>query len=125
MNQETINDLNHAIKTLERKNRWLTLIVLCLFAIGVVSFLVQTVFKTHSSDSPSQDKILRVRGIVVVDENGTERIWISAPVPEPLILGKRFPRGGRMSITAVAFSTNGARLVSSSLDHTIRVWAVE
>jgi len=97
MNQETINDLNRAIKTLERKNRWLTLIVLCLFAIGVVSFLVQTVFKTHCSDSPSQDKIIRVRGIVVVDENGTERVWIGAPVPEPLILGKRFPRGGRMS----------------------------
>jgi hypothetical protein len=97
MNTETISNLNCAIKTLERKNRWLTLIVFCLFVIGVVPFLIQTVFKAHSSDSLSQDKILRVRGIVVVDENGTERVWIGAPVPEPLILGKRFPRGGRMS----------------------------
>ena len=97
MNNETVVELNLAIKTLEKKNRRLTLVVLCLFAIGAVFFLCQTAFMAHSSDDQGQEKILRVRGIVVVDENGTERVWIGAPVPEPLILGKRFPRGGRMS----------------------------
>lgn len=45
----------------------------------------------------SDPEILRVRGLVVVDENGTERVWIGAPVPEPLSLGKRLNRGGSMA----------------------------
>ena len=44
-------------------------------------------------------EILRTcaRGLSVVDEQGRERVFIGAPVPEPLILGKRVPRGGPMS----------------------------
>lgn len=94
---ETIAELSDSIKSLERKNRWLTLVVFFSFVIGFAYFLWQPAVNAHSSDSEYQEKILRVRGIVVVDENGTERVWIGAPVPEPLILGKRFPRGGSMS----------------------------
>jgi hypothetical protein len=97
MQSETIVEMNRSIKALERKNFRLTLIVLGLFAAVVVSLLSQTAFRTQASNPKDQEKILRVRGIVVVDENGTERVWIGAPVPEPLILGKRFPRGGKMS----------------------------
>ncbi len=97
MQTETISELKGSIKALERKNRQLTLIVIFILVIGAVSFLWQKPFMAHSSDSADQENILRIRGIVVVDENGTERVWIGAPVPEPLILGKRFPRGGKMS----------------------------
>jgi hypothetical protein len=41
--------------------------------------------------------VLRVRGLVVVDENGTERVQIGAPLPGPLALGKRHKRQGVVS----------------------------
>jgi len=31
-----------------------------------------------------QPDTLRVRQIVVVDDKGTERVWIGAPVPDPI-----------------------------------------
>ncbi len=97
MQTETIVELKDSIRALERKIRWLTLSVICILLVGAAFFLWQKSFKWNISNSPDQEKILRVRGIAVVDENGTERVWIGAPVPEPLILGKRFPRGGKMS----------------------------
>lgn len=97
MQTEAIAELKDSIRVLERKNRWLTLSVICILLVGAAFFLWQKPFKGNISHSSDQENILRVRGIVVVDENGTERVWIGAPVPEPLILGKRFPRGGKMS----------------------------
>lgn len=97
MQEKAISELRDSIETLERKNRRLSLMTAFIILIAAVSFLLRMPFTAHSSDSSKQEDILRVRGIVVVDENGTERIWIGAPVPEPLILGKRFPRGGKMS----------------------------
>lgn len=41
----------------------------------------------------TKDSILRVRGLVIVDENNTERVWIGAPAAQPLIMGKRINRG--------------------------------
>lgn len=42
----------------------------------------------------AHDGVLRVRGLVVVDAAGTDRVVIGAPVPDPIMLGRRFPRGG-------------------------------
>lgn len=97
MRPENINELTDSIKALERKNRQLTFIVFFSLLLGIVYLLLQKPFTSNASEVQGQENILHVRGIVVVDENGTERIWIGAPVPEPLILGKRFPRGGKMS----------------------------
>jgi len=97
MESEKFAEISQSIKALERKNSRLNLIVLVLSAAVVVSFLGITALRTQAPNPLGTTEILRVRGIVVVDENGTERVWIGAPVPEPLILGKRFPRGGKMS----------------------------
>ena len=97
MQKDKITELKDSIASLERKNRRLALMTTFVFMIAAVSFLMRMPFTAHSSDSSNQEDILRVRGIVVIDEKGTERVWIGAPVPEPLILGKRFPRGGKMS----------------------------
>jgi hypothetical protein len=44
--------------------------------------------------SPAETgSILRVRGLSVVDERGMERVYIGAPVVDPLRFGKRFRRG--------------------------------
>jgi hypothetical protein len=46
---------------------------------------------------PQQPGMLRVRQIVIVDEKGTERVWIGAPVPDPIIQGQRQKRQGPVS----------------------------
>ena len=43
------------------------------------------------------DSVLRVRGLVVVDSAGVERVVIGAPVPDPLIYGRRSQRLGTTS----------------------------
>ncbi len=44
-----------------------------------------------------QSDVLRVRQIVIVDEKGTERVWIGAPVPDPIVQGQRQKRSGPVS----------------------------
>jgi hypothetical protein len=44
----------------------------------------------QSRDAPSES--LRVRQITVVDANGVERVWIGAPVPDPMLGGRRGKR---------------------------------
>jgi hypothetical protein len=99
MPEETVAELTHSLRSLERKNRLLTGLVLGFAVVGTALVLGMTVYKSRPPANPAMgpDGILRVRGISVVDERGTERIYIGAPVREPLILGKRFPRGGGMS----------------------------
>src|SRR5688572_20392434 len=46
---------------------------------------------------PQQSDTLRVRQIVIVDEKGTERVWIGAPVPDPIVQGQRQKRVGPVS----------------------------
>jgi len=41
---------------------------------------------------PDQDGILRVRGLVVEDENGRERVRVGAPLPDPMKHGVRHKR---------------------------------
>jgi hypothetical protein len=43
------------------------------------------------------DEILTVRGLVVVDERGVERVRLGAPLPDPITGGKRVPRKGVVS----------------------------
>jgi hypothetical protein len=91
-----IEELAGSIKVLERKCRRQARLIGLILVAGVALGLTQTVFKSRADDVDT-GKILRVRGLSVVDERGTERVFIGSPVREPLILGKRFPRGGPMS----------------------------
>ena len=45
----------------------------------------------------AQPEMLTVKRLAVVDEKGTERIVIAAPLPDPLIQGKRVKRDGPAS----------------------------
>lgn len=97
MQADKIEELERAVRALERRNHRLTLSAAGLFALNVAIVLFILFSRGPAAAAPSRDQVLRVRGISVVDANGTERVRIGAPVPEPLILGKRFPRGGDMS----------------------------
>jgi WD40 repeat protein len=149
--------MEESVELLERWNRRLTVGMFGLIFVFIVSLGGSVVFWKNSIQNPGpvSDKILRARGLVIVDAKGTERVWIGAPVPEPLVLGKRLPRGGdvrgillcdeegnersgyvtgeliqtlqgnTMTVTSVSFAPDGKRMASSSLDRTIRIWKLE
>jgi hypothetical protein len=45
----------------------------------------------------TQPDVLRVKRLAVVDDNGTERVVIAAPLPDPIILGMGVKRDGPVS----------------------------
>lgn len=85
-NQMIIEKLERKIKNLSKSIIGLTLLWLVSIAAGVLVFL-------SGIKHPRIPDILRVRGLVVMDEKGTNRVWIGSPVPDPSILGWRHPRG--------------------------------
>lgn len=78
---------------LEKKLRRLTRIVIIVGLGWLMSLTVGLFAFLSIRNNPPTPDVLRVRGLVVVDEKGTDRIWIGAPVPDPSILGWRHPRG--------------------------------
>jgi hypothetical protein len=99
MEQQLIQSIEKSVEALERRNRRLTLGMYGLFFVFIVTLMGIVILWTNSIINPNfiSNEILRVRGLVIVDAKGTERVWIGAPVPEPLVLGKRLPRGGDVS----------------------------
>ena len=66
-----------------------TKILLTLLVVGVWGMFVRTFVEVPRAEaqasSPASDaaRIIRARGLVIVDENGAERIMIGSPVPDP------------------------------------------
>ena len=92
------------LAALRRKYQFLTRMVLGIFILWLATVLVlfsrsagafQTTAPTDRS-VPRADS-LRVRELVVVDANGTPRVRIAAPLPDPIMLGKRSKRGDAVS----------------------------
>jgi hypothetical protein len=99
MEQQTAKDIQKSIAALEKRNRQLTRSVSVLLAVCLITLVGCIALWASGIGSGGGDveKILRVRGLVVVDNNGIERVWIGTPAPEPLVLGKRLPRGSSVS----------------------------
>lgn len=78
-------------KKLERQIKFL--------AFGLLITISFSVFFNPFWSVKSEDKLksLTLNRLAIVDENGVERVVIAAPVPDPITLGKRFSRGGKMS----------------------------
>jgi hypothetical protein len=51
----------------------------------------------HAQGQPDKDDVLRVRGLIVEDRNGHERVRLGAPLPDPMIHGVRVKRSGVIS----------------------------
>ncbi|MGA7929581.1 MAG: hypothetical protein WCA20_26710, partial [Candidatus Sulfotelmatobacter sp.] len=78
-----------------------------ILAIVLASALILQWRQIRHLQNPQK---LRVRELAVVDERGTERILIAAPLPDPMILGKRGTRGGgTLSGIIIADSTGTER----------------
>ena len=97
MEERDLQDIRDSLKRLTIRNRRLTR-ALAVSGPGLaLAIFALALFRPPAGPQGSDGGILRVRGLVVVDGNGTERVRIQAPLPDPLILGKRFPRGGSVS----------------------------
>jgi hypothetical protein len=96
MDEQELKALRESVGGLERGNRrlaWALAASVSFLALAIVALGVAAL----RPRSPAAEGILKVRGLVVVDGNGVERVRIQAPLPDPFILGKRFPRGGSVS----------------------------
>jgi hypothetical protein len=73
-------DLRAAFDRLERQVVRLRALVAVLIAAVLMLVAAPTLLPTAGAQQPS-DRVLRVRGIVVEDEAGRERVLIGAPIP--------------------------------------------
>ena len=90
---------------IQQRYRRLLLVNGCLVAL----MLVQTGYCFWATREKRSGEILRARGLVIIDEKGTERVVIGAPLPDPMILGKRRKRDGRVSGLIIADGTGTER----------------
>jgi len=61
--------------------------VLALLWAGTIGVWLMTMFPNVAR--AAQPESLTVKRLAVVDEKGTERVVLSAPLPQPIINGKR------------------------------------
>lgn len=88
---------------LARQTRIMACLLVCIVMIGSLAAFHPSwaaAAQPSSAYGPRTDAVLgtlRVRNVIVLDSNGTERVWIGAPLPEPRLLGKRTKRGDPVS----------------------------
>ncbi len=81
----------------KRQQRQAILIV--LLASGLVGAFVAIAWsrvEVAHAQSTASTSPLRVRQLIVEDQNGVDRIWIGAPLPNPMVLGKRYLRNEKV-----------------------------
>jgi hypothetical protein len=97
MEDSRLARLERLVVVLERRNRRVTLLVTGLLVAWLLTLTGFAALESRERSAAKPAEILRVRGLIVVDQNGTERVRIEAPLPDPIMLGKRIPRGGSVS----------------------------
>jgi hypothetical protein len=75
----------------------------------VIVVLGAIVLQSRQIRNLREPQKLRVRELAVVDERGTERVLIAAPLPDPMIAGKRHKRDGAVSGIIIADATGTER----------------
>lgn len=77
--------------------------LLAIVLIGAIFFQSRQI---RNVQNPQK---LRVRELAVVDDHGTERVLIAAPLPDPMIAGKRHHRDGVASGIIISDATGTER----------------
>jgi hypothetical protein len=88
---EEVTRLQRRVTTLTR----LTLLVAVAAILGTLSAFSAP--GTPRQAGFMRDSVLVVRALSVVDGRGVERVRIAAPLPDPIMLGRRFARGESVS----------------------------
>lgn len=99
-----------------------TKILLSLLIAGVWSLLAQSVFRVPQVEASTQNagrpvqtpQVIRARGLVLVDEQGRDRIIMGAPVPDPPNAGKRIsPAHGMIILDPQGYERFGVGLMDN------------
>ncbi|MEA2762685.1 MAG: hypothetical protein QOD47_1969, partial [Gemmatimonadaceae bacterium] len=87
------------IAKLERRVAVLTRLTLAIGTLGILGLLNGFAGPATRLPQPAvaKDSVLVMRAISVVDSRGVERVRIAAPLPDPIMLGRRFDRGESVS----------------------------
>jgi hypothetical protein len=99
--QEAVTLASLIVKTdrLEKRLRVFTRLMIAFSVVGALGAL--TGFTRHSArttlSESRADSVLVLRAISIVDARGVERVRIAAPLPDPIMLGRRFDRGESVS----------------------------
>lgn len=84
-----------------RQNRQLARRVNILFSCSITATALLAVllygFSKRESLVPDSSGVLHVRGLAVIDAGGRTRVRLEAPLPEPVIMGKREKRDDSVS----------------------------
>lgn len=98
MQENELSQIKTAVSKLKWQNRRLTWSFRILLLLWIATLSAFALIKnTNAETAVTPDSVLRVRGLSVVDEKGKERVRIGAPLPDPLLLGKRYKRDGAVS----------------------------
>jgi len=84
----------------------------CMLTVIAASLLWLSVGKTLpvlKAQAPKVTDVLTVHGLIVVDDKGVERVRIGAPLPDPMVAGKRVPRQGVVSGILISDSDGDER----------------
>src|SRR5437764_8183326 len=92
---ERIEQLERTVARMQGRERVVVVIGMIVVAATVVAITLPRAIAKPAGGEVRD--MLRVRQLSIIDANGVERVRIGAPVPEPIILGKRTGRGGAMS----------------------------
>jgi hypothetical protein len=88
---DQLDILQRRVSSLERR---VVLLAVCCAALTTCLFLFATGGAVKADAQPG---MLTVKRLAVVDDKGTERVVIAAPLPDPIIQGRRVKRDGPVS----------------------------
>jgi hypothetical protein len=97
--------------------------LLVLLVIGVWGLLLKSVIrfpsaeaqsKTSANQSSQVSPVIKTRGLIIVDEQGRERVLLGAPMPDPPHEGKRInPAHGMMILDPQGYERFGVGLMDN------------
>jgi hypothetical protein len=97
MDDQELREIRQSVDTLIKRSRRLTAaLMIAIVAMAAAVAALAMAGRTTKAAGPVGG-VLTLRGLIIVDGRGIERVRIQAPLPDPLVLGKRFPRGGAVS----------------------------
>jgi len=81
------------------KNKFLTVLLILnlIVTCGILTYL----FQNNEIQLDFSDEVIQVRGLVVTDSLGVERVIIGSPLPPPQSHGFRFDRGNDAQVSGI------------------------
>lgn len=87
------------LQQLQRELRYLrraVIVIAAMYLMTVVGAFTRSTRPPAVSTSITRDSTLVLRTLSIVDERGVERLRLGAPLPDPIMLGRRFNRGEKV-----------------------------